>query len=69
MRLGLSDEVIHAACRIDPWFLGQIRGIVEMENEIRRRACRPTPGALRRLKAMGFSDARLAVLGRQSEAR
>ena len=25
MRLGMSDEDIHTACRIDPWFLAQIR--------------------------------------------
>ena len=31
MRLGFSDEEIHASCRIDPWFLGEIRGIVETE--------------------------------------
>ncbi len=37
MRLGMSDEDIHTACRIDPWFLAQIRGIVEMEAEIRAK--------------------------------
>jgi carbamoyl-phosphate synthase large subunit len=68
MRLGLSDELIHAACRIDPWFLGEIRGIVEMENEIRAKGLPTSPTALRRLKAMGFSDARLAVLSGKSEA-
>ena len=31
MRLGFSDEEIHASCRIDRWFLGEIRGIVETE--------------------------------------
>ncbi len=35
MRLGMSDAEIHNACRIDLWFLAQIRGIVEMEAEIR----------------------------------
>ena len=37
MRLGFTDEEIHAACKIDPWFLAQIRGIVETEAEIRRK--------------------------------
>ncbi len=68
MRLGLADEAIHAACKIDPWFLGEIRGIVEMEDEIKAKGLPTSPGALRRLKAMGFSDARLAVLGGRSEA-
>ena len=62
MRLGFSDDLIHTACRIDPWFLAQIRGIVEMEHEIKTRGLPSTPGALRRLKSMGFSDARLAKL-------
>ena len=30
-----TDEQIHAACKIDPWFLAQIRGIVETEAEIK----------------------------------
>jgi carbamoyl-phosphate synthase large subunit len=62
MRLGMSDEQIHASCRVDPWFLAQVRGIVETEQEIRQKGLPKTPGALRRLKGMGFSDARLAKL-------
>ncbi len=62
MRLGLSDDEIHAACRIDPWFLAEIRGIVEMEAQIKAKGLPVTAGPLRRLKAMGFSDPRLAKL-------
>jgi carbamoyl-phosphate synthase large subunit len=62
MRLGTSDEDIHTACRIDPWFLAQIRDIVDAEAQIRSRGLPTTPGGLRRLKAMGFSDARLGRL-------
>ncbi len=62
MRLGLSDEQIHAACKIDPWFLAEIRGIVEMEQKVRRLGLPETAGQFRRLKAMGFSDTRLAAL-------
>ena len=68
MRLGLSDEHIHAACKIDPWFLAEIRGIVETEGEIKAKGLPTRPGAFRRLKAMGFSDARLAVLTGRTEA-
>ncbi|MDI4665089.1 carbamoyl-phosphate synthase large subunit [Xanthobacter autotrophicus] len=68
MRLGLSDEQIHAACKIDRWFLAEIRGIVETEAKIRRLGLPVTAGAFRRLKAMGFSDARLATLASLSEA-
>src|SRR5690348_4171915 len=62
MRLGMSDADIHAACRIDPWFLAQLRGIVDTENEIRTKGLPDSAKALRQLKAMGFSDARLARL-------
>src|SRR3974377_706611 len=62
MRLRMSHTEIHAACRIDPWFLAQIRGIVDMEAQIRVKGLPTTATALRRLKAMGFSDARLGRL-------
>ena len=58
----MSDDDIHTACHIDPWFLAQIRDIVETEAQIRTRGLPATAGALRRLKAMGFSDARLGRL-------
>jgi carbamoyl-phosphate synthase large subunit len=62
MRLGVGDEQIYASCGIDPWFLAQIRGIVETENEIRTKGLPQSAATLRRLKAMGFADARLAKL-------
>ncbi|WP_439574548.1 carbamoyl-phosphate synthase large subunit [Phreatobacter sp.] len=68
MRLGVSNAEIHTYCRIDPWFLDQIRGIVDMEAAIRTRGLPQTAGVFRKLKAMGFSDARLAVLTDRSEA-
>ncbi|MBZ0148853.1 MAG: carbamoyl-phosphate synthase large subunit, partial [Pseudorhodoplanes sp.] len=66
MRLGIDDEQIHTSCKIDPWFLAEIRGIVEMESQIKTKGLPTTPGALRRLKAMGFSDARLGKLTGQT---
>jgi carbamoyl-phosphate synthase large subunit len=62
MRHGMSDEEIHTACRIDPWFLAQIRDVIEAEAEIRAKGLPTTASALRRLKAKGFSDARLGRL-------
>jgi carbamoyl-phosphate synthase large subunit len=62
MRLGFSDAEIHASCKFDPWFLAQIRGIVDMEAEIRAKGLPNSASVFRRLKAMGFSDARLAKL-------
>ncbi len=68
MRLGVTDEQIHASCKIDPWFLEQLRAIVDTEAKIRAHGLPKTAGALRGLKAMGFSDARLAELAGSSEA-
>jgi carbamoyl-phosphate synthase large subunit len=62
MRLGFTDEEIHSACKIDPWFLEQTRGLIDAEAAVRAKGLPTTPGALRRLKAMGFSDARLGHL-------
>ncbi|MCC6946489.1 MAG: carbamoyl-phosphate synthase large subunit [Bradyrhizobiaceae bacterium] len=67
MRLGFPDNEIYDYCRIDPWFLAQIRSIVETEDAVRRHGLPKTAGAFRRLKAAGFSDARLATLAKLSE--
>src|SRR6185312_12876381 len=62
MRLGASDELIHNACRIDPWFLAELRGIVETEAEIKAKGLPTSAAPFRHLKAMGFSDTRLGKL-------
>src|SRR5579859_4304207 len=36
MRLGWSNEDIFTSCKIDPWFLAELRGIVEMEGKVRK---------------------------------
>ncbi|MBV9053863.1 MAG: carbamoyl-phosphate synthase large subunit [Hyphomicrobiales bacterium] len=68
MRLGMEAAEIHEACRIDPWFLARIGEIVETEARIKAHGLPRTSGAFRALKAMGFSDARLAVLSGMTEA-
>jgi carbamoyl-phosphate synthase large subunit len=69
IRLGFTDAEIHAACKVDPWFLAQVRGLIEAEAEIRLKGLPATAGAFRRLKAQGFSDARLGKLtGNSPEA-
>jgi carbamoyl-phosphate synthase large subunit len=62
MRAGLSVEEIHEACRFDPWFLREIETIVAAEREVKASGLPKSATALRRLKALGFSDRRLAVL-------
>src|SRR4030088_895186 len=62
MRLGFSDQDIHGSCKVDPWFLAEIRGLVGTEAQITAKGLPTTAGALRRLKGMGFSDRRLGAL-------
>ena len=62
MRRGFSLEEIYEISHIDPWFLREIQGIVDMEAKIRANGLPETAPWLTRLKAMGFSDARLAEL-------
>ncbi|UNF49082.1 carbamoyl-phosphate synthase large subunit [Bartonella krasnovii] len=62
MRAGLPLNEIHQISKIDPWFLEQIASIIEMEQRIRIHGLPQDQDNLRMLKAMGFSDARLATL-------
>ena len=61
-RHGLDLEDIHRATRIDHWFLRQIEELVQVEEKIRAQGLPRERDELLRLKAMGFSDARLAAL-------
>jgi len=67
-RHGLSVEEVNAACAYEPWFLRQLEHLVSVEKTLRGEGLPADPVALRRLKALGFSDARLAHLTDQTEA-
>ncbi len=67
-RHGLSVEEIHAACKIDPWFLRQLADLVALETRIKTDGLPTDRAGLHHLKQQGFSDARLAKLSGQSEA-
>ena len=60
MRAGLSDDEIVERSHIDPWFVAQLRRIVDAEAEIRRSDF--SPAKLRWAKRLGFSDRQLAKL-------
>jgi len=68
MRLGFSLEEIHDSSKIDPWFLEEIKGIVDTEKKVREFGLPQDEKTLRQLKSMGFSDRRLADLsGKQAK--
>jgi len=62
MRSGWSDERICELTSIDPWFIDQIRRIIEVEDELlEHERLEDVPAALlARAKAEGFSDPQLA---------
>ena len=68
MRLGFDLEQIYASCRIDPWFLAQIQEIIAEEARVKAHGLPKSAEQLRALKAMGFSDQRLAKLAGLTEA-
>jgi carbamoyl-phosphate synthase large subunit len=61
-RRGIGLDAVNAACRYDPWFLAQIRDIVEAEATVRAQGLPDDAPGLLGLKKFGFSDARLAEL-------
>ncbi len=78
VRCGISIDEIYQLTQIDPWFLENIKQIVEMEERIFNVRDRQTTknldtkvqlldGTLRRAKEFGFSDVRLAELLESSE--
>ena len=66
LREGLSVSEIGAVTGYDPWFLRQIEAIVRAEAAIAQDGLPRDAAGLRRLKAMGFSDRRLATLAARS---
>ena len=63
---GFTTEQLHEITRIDPWFLEQMRELVEAEQAY---AAAPTIGAddIRSMKRMGFSDRQMGDLRGESE--
>ncbi|WP_394823376.1 carbamoyl-phosphate synthase large subunit [Pendulispora albinea] len=61
MRLGMSNEELFTITKIDPWFLAQMRRIIDTEREIARLGkAALEPESLRHFKRLGFSDRQIA---------
>ena len=67
MRHGMSDVDIHGVTMFDPWFLARIREIVDAEAQVRKDGLPLTEDGMRKLKMMGFTDARLGTLTGRDE--
>ncbi|MPT48178.1 MAG: carbamoyl-phosphate synthase large subunit [Sphingobium sp.] len=66
LREGLTVEEIHNVAKFDPWFLERLQEIVDAEREVLTNGLPQDAAGMRHLKAMGFSDKRLAWLALQS---
>jgi carbamoyl-phosphate synthase large subunit len=66
LRQGFTVERINEIAGFDPWFLERLEEIVQAEEEVRVGGLPSDAVGMRRLKAMGFSDARLAQLALRS---
>ena len=65
---GFTLDEVHQLTKIDPWFLDQIKQIVDIEMELDDTQLASIDAArMRSLKRMGFSDRRLAFLFNVSE--
>ncbi len=65
-RAGFSVDEVYAITAIDPWFLRELEDIVREEGVLSRGLPAGAP-EWKRVKAMGFSDRRLAALAGVSE--
>jgi len=68
LRLGFDHEQVYASCKIDPWFLARLQEIVDQEARVKAHGLPNSESQFRGLKAMGFSDSRLAKLAGVAEA-
>jgi carbamoyl-phosphate synthase large subunit len=66
-RAGMSVEEIAEITRMDPWFLREIEAIVKEEAAIAAAGLPASAPMWRRIKAMGFSDKRIAKLTGSTE--
>ncbi|MBL6602694.1 MAG: carbamoyl-phosphate synthase large subunit [Alphaproteobacteria bacterium] len=67
-RHGVSIDAIAEATHWDMWFLREIEAIIKCEQNIAENGLPDDPQAILTIKAMGFSDSRLASLTNKDEA-
>jgi len=66
---GWSVEKVALLTRIDPWFLHKMKGLVELEREIRKYTLDTLPAELwKEAKRKGFSDKQISLFIGASEA-
>ena len=65
---GWAIDEIYRLCRIDPWFLDQLKQVMEIQEQIQGKTLEDIPlELLRAFKEAALSDRRLAYLTRRTE--
>ena len=68
-RNGLNSEEISSITLFDPWFIEQIKEIIEWEELLKKEGLPEDRNKFRLIKSIGFSDARLAKLTKTTEEK
>ncbi len=66
-RKKININKIQKLSKIDPWFLGQIKEIIDVENEIKKKGLPKNFNSLNFIKSIGFSDKKLSELSNIKE--
>ena len=61
-RKKINISKIHKLSKIDPWFLSQIKEIIDIENQIKRKGLPKNFNEFNFIKSIGFSDKKLSEL-------
>jgi carbamoyl-phosphate synthase large subunit len=67
IRKKINLKRIYNLSKVDPWFLNQIKEIVDTENKIKSKGLPKEFNEFNRIKSIGFSDKKLAELTNTSE--
>jgi len=67
LRKKINIKKIHRLSKIDPWFLNQIKDIIDNENKIKKNGLPKTYNEFNYVKSIGFSDKKLSELTKISE--
>ncbi len=59
-RKNISLDKIYRLSKVDPWFLNQIKDLVDEEKNIKKRGIPKTYNEFNRIKSIGFSDKKLS---------
>jgi carbamoyl-phosphate synthase large subunit len=67
LRFGMSVEEIHALTKYDPWFIRELKKIIDAEMWVRTNGLPSDAPSLHAIKKLGFSDKQLAALTKKTE--